>query len=142
MKLQDITDIKLGSTSASKVMLGTTLVWPTTSVPPPDSVGYNDGASPNGGWGSTLTNGQNYSMTGNHWFLCQRTVDGGLHNVTSQYNWVVTGDMTLTQTESATDNPYTTVTAYKYSIGSGSATLSLTDPVTGVVLFSCTFNNE
>lgn len=33
MKLQDITDIKLGSTSASKVMLGSDQIWPTSPTP-------------------------------------------------------------------------------------------------------------
>lgn len=34
MKLQDATDIKLGTTSASKVMLGTTQVWPLVTPTP------------------------------------------------------------------------------------------------------------
>lgn len=145
MKLQDATYIKLGSTSASKVMLGSTQVWPISQVDAPDSVDYN--YDKNSGWGSNLlTNGSHYSISGTQWFGAWGLgVSQPLgRTITYDYVWTFTGDVTLVETDTTDpgdprgDN---LPLLYRYTFGGGAATLTLTDPHDSTrVLFTATFN--
>ena len=144
MKLEDISNIYVGSDSVSKIYLGNTEVWPLTpSVPPPDDVQYNNSASPNSDWGNSIQDGSDVTLIDNHWMSCYRYIDQyGRECVASQYDWNMTGDASLIDTWTLTpeENQFTSVGAYRYRFGGEEAKLSLTDPVTGRRLFHCTFN--
>lgn len=146
MKISDATDIKLGSTSASKVMLGTTQVWPSSPMlDAPDSVQYNSITT--GGWGNNvLTSGSHYNISGSQWFASWGT---GINqpsgsNITYNYAWSFTGDVTLVQTETtAVGDPRgdNLPLFYKFTFGGGAATLTMTDLSNfSRVLFTATFN--
>lgn len=135
MNIQNATDIKIGSTSASKVMLGTTLVWPSL----PYELQYKSPSE--GGWGNHYVNdGDNISLTGNQWFMMINSSTNV--NITFNYTWSFTGSVTLVDTE-VTDvgDPRgdNLPLMYLYNI-TGQAQLVITDNATGNVVITADFN--
>ena len=121
MRLQDATDIKLGTTSASKVMLGDTQVWPNQSSFVLDySVDYMSN------WGQNIMNdGDHKTLNGSRWFAAFDTVG---NNITYNCTWSFTGNATLQQTRSTeTGDPRgdNLPLFYKYSV-TGTAELIVT----------------
>lgn len=137
MKLEDATNIYIGTSSASAVYLGTNKVWPLApTVPTNFEVNYAQGPNAIGGWGNIISNGSNNSLNGIYSFAAFI----GTANYTSQYNWLISGDITLHSISYISDNPNTTIKCYNYTIGSGQGTLILKDPGTNRTLFSASFN--
>lgn len=136
MTLQEATDIKLGTTSASKVMLGTTQVWPTVQLP--YNLQYKSIAE--GGWGNHyLYDGDTLNLTGTYQFGMWSNQGS---NITYNYTWSFTGNVTLNSVETTPvgdprgDN---LPLIYKYTI-TGSAVLTITDNATGTTIITVTFN--
>lgn len=137
MKIEDATNIYIGTSSASAVYLGTNKVWPLApTVPTNFEVNYAQGPNAIGGWGNIISNGSNNSLDGIYSFAA--FINGS--NYTSQYNWLISGDITLHSISYISDNPNTTIKCYNYTIGSSAGTLSLKDPGTNRTLFSASFN--
>lgn len=136
MKLQDATDIKIGTTSASKVMLGSTQIWPTVQLP--YELQYKSIAE--GGWGNHyLYDGDALNLTGTYQFAIW-TPQGT--NITFNYTWSFTGNVTLDSVETTPvgdprgDN---LPLIYRYTI-TGTSQLSLTDNSTGTTIITVAFN--
>lgn len=136
MKISDATDIKLGTTSASKVMLGSTQIWPTVQLP--YELQYKSISE--GGWGNHyLYDGDALNLTGTYQFAIW-TPQGT--NITYNYTWSFTGNVTLDSVETTQvgdprgDN---LPLIYKYTI-TGTSQLSLTDNSTSTTIITVTFN--
>lgn len=131
-------DLKVGTTQVHRAYLGTDLVWGNTPLPAPYDVEYN--VQLNSGWGQNqLSDGDTISLTGNYWFGAW---DSTNYNITSQYDWTISGDITLSQTEYYDNtDPTSRVLNYKYTIGSGQGTLTISDPEdSNRVFMTITFN--
>lgn len=136
MKISDATDIKIGTTSASKVMLGSTQIWPTVQLP--YELQYKSIAE--GGWGNHyLYDGDALNLTGTYQFAIW-TPQGT--NITFNYTWSFIGNVTLDSVETTPvgdprgDN---LPLIYNYTI-TGTSQLSLTDNSTGTTIITVTFN--
>ena len=127
MKIQDATNIYVGSSTASKVYLGNVKVWPSTPVipvSPPDSVQFS--SSPDAGWGvNYITDGSTTSLSGTKYFSAFSSNNS---NITRKYRWTFTGSLTVTGTETDTDNPDRGVLVYQINIGSGQGQIIISDP--------------
>ena len=91
----------------------------------------------NGGWGQhQMYSNTSTSLSGTYWFGAWSS-DGS--NVTSQYTWTISGDITLVNTEYYDNtDPTSRVLNYMYTLGGGAATLTLSNA--GVTLMTITFN--
>jgi hypothetical protein len=136
MKLQDATDIKLGTTSASKVMLGDTQVWPKQQLP--YELQYKSVSE--GGWGNHyLHDGDILNLTGTYQFGMW-TPQGD--NITYNYTWTTTSNITLVdvvRTDVGDPRGDNLPLIYKYKI-TGNAVLTITDNTTGTDIITVTFN--
>ena len=134
MNISDVSYINVGSNAATCAYIGATLVWPALASPY-----YLDYSSTlGGGWGNHIADGDNLSLSGSYYFAAFNDTN---NNITSQYDWTISGDVTLTSIEYVTGNPYTTIQAYKYTFGGGSATLQVSDPNNpNRIFYTVTFN--
>ena len=136
MRLQDATDIKLGTTSASKVILGSTQIWPTVQLP--YELQYKSIAE--GGWGNHyLYDGDALNLTGTYQFAMWTTQGT---NITYNYTWTTTSNITLVdvvRTDVGDPRGDNLPLIYKYNI-TGSAVLTITDDATGTDIITVTFN--